>query len=176
MSKETAPTADQTVPWDERQPEGMAAIEPTPEIVKQAYDAIMNGDLPPEIGDPAITARMIQERVRQGTFDQSMDPARKLPAWADKYLDRVVVVYGFHLNPSTIENPDDPGRKRVYAVCEVTSPSTGEFETVSCGGDNVLVQLVKAWEEKRFPFQAVLTGTKTARGYTTLWLKRPEGA
>ena len=29
-------------------------IEPTPELVDQAYRAVMEGELPPEVGDPSI--------------------------------------------------------------------------------------------------------------------------
>ncbi len=176
MAKEqvTQSESSETVPWEE--PTAMAKIEPTEALVAQVYAAIDGQGLPPEIGDPEIMARLIRERIRQGSFDESMGPAAKLPAWADEYLDRLVVVYGFHMNASTIENPDDPQRKSVYAVVEVGLPGSGEIVTVSCGGGNVLEQLVKAWQEGRYPFQAVLTGTKTSRGYTTLWLKRPEGA
>jgi hypothetical protein len=175
MAKEqVTPSGSEVAPWDE--PTAMAAIPATPALLQQVRDAIDGKGLPPEVGDPEIMARLIRERIRTGTFDDSMSPSAKLPAWADEYLDRLVVVYGFHMNPSTIENPDDPARKGVYAVVEVGLPGTGEIVTVSCGGGNVLEQLVKAWEEGRFPFQAVLTGTKTSRGYTTLWLKRPEGA
>lgn len=42
------------------------------------------------------------------------------------------------------------------------------------GGVNVLMQLVKAWEEKKYPFLATLTGAKTGQGYTTFWLRSPD--
>jgi hypothetical protein len=176
MAKEAnAPEQSTTaVPWDE--PSGMAKIPATPELLAQVRRAIDGEGLPPAVGDPEIMARLIRERIRQGTFDESLNPAEKLPALADDYLDRVIVFYGFHMNASTIKDPDQPEKKGVYAVVEVALPGSGEIETRSCGGANVLEQLVKAWEEDRFPFQAVLTGTKTGSGYTTYWLKRPEGA
>lgn len=173
-SEGSSPTAE-LAPWDAGELEGIAAIEPTPELVEQAYRAIMDKTLPPEIGDPAIVARNIQERIRRGTFDESLEPTASLPAWRELYLDEVVVVYGFHMNKSTIEN--ERGELGVYAVVEVAKVGTGELVTVQTGGQNVLMQLVKAWEERRYPFQAVLieVGTGTA-GRRTQWLKRPEAA
>ena len=158
----------------ERDASGMAAIEPTPELLEQAYAAILDGEIPPEVGDPRITARMILERIKSGTLEESMNPAEKLPAWADLFMETPVAVYGFHLTPSTVEKKDDGSASSVYAVVSIAEMGTGEEHTVSCGGQNVLVQLIKAWEERAFPFVAVLTGTKTGQGFTTLWLKRNE--
>ena len=189
MAKEEASTSEQTgqaanggelVPWDEAELAGVAAIEPTPELVSQAYAAVIEKTLPPEVGDPAISVRMILERIKSGTLDESMSPAAKLPAWRDLFLDRVVVVYGFHMNKSTFE--DEEGRKGVYAVAEVAPLApvagidAGTMTTVQTGGQNVLMQLVKAWEERRFPFKAVLVSVGTGQpGRETLWLRTPEG-
>ncbi|HEX6986653.1 MAG TPA: hypothetical protein VF170_14830 [Planctomycetaceae bacterium] len=193
MAKEEASTSKQTeqpanggelVPWDEAELAGVAAIEPTPELVSQAYAAVIEKTLPPEVGDPAISARMILERIKSGTLDESMSPAAKLPGWRDLFLDRVVVVYGFHMNKSTyeIQEGEYKGLKGVYAVCEVAPLApvagidAGTMTTVQTGGQNVLMQLVKAWEERRFPFKAVLVAVGTGQpGRETLWLRTPEG-
>ncbi len=159
-------------PWDG--PTGLAAIEPTPTLVEQAYAAIMDNQVPPEIGDPQITARLIQERIKLGTFEQSLNPADSLPAWTKTLEGVEVVVYGFHLNPSTFENED--GVKGVYAVVELGDVESGEMTTVSTGAGNVLMQLVKAWEEGKFPFRATLVEKKTSTpGRSTYWLQRAQG-
>lgn len=180
MAKDaTQDKSAEVVPWEEGELEGIAAIEPTPALVEQAYAAVTEKTLPPEIGDPAISARLILERIKLGTFDESMDARQKLPAWRDLYLDRVVIVYGFHMNKSTFEIPEGEhqGKKGVYAIVEIALVGSGEMQTVQTGGQNVLMQLIKAWEERKYPFQAVLTSTPTGTpGRTTLWLKRPEPA
>ncbi len=174
MAKEqTQQSGSEVVPWEEgAELEGIAAIEPTAELVSQAYAAIQDGQLPPEIGDPAIVARLIQERIKKGTFEESLTPTEKLPAWKDVLLDVPVAVYGFHMNRSTITPAEGAYSPGVYAVVELAVPETGEIQTVQTGGANVLMQLVKAWEERRFPFVAVLVAQPTGTpGRSTLWLR-----
>lgn len=154
-------------------PQGMAAIEPTAELVAQAYDAIQAGTLPPEVGDPKITAQLILQRIREGTLEESLDPALSLPSLRD-YEGIPLVYCGFHFNPSTFRNAEDNASpSSVYAIVEVADPDTFETRLCQFGGVNVLMQLVKAWEEKKFPFLARLESTKTGQGYTTYWLRRP---
>ena len=153
---------------------GMAAIEPTPELVALAYDAIQNGTLPPEVGDPKITAQLIMQRIREGTLEESLDPAVSLPNLQD-YQDKPMAYVGFHFNPSAFRDAqDNASPSSVYAIIELADPATWETTLVQFGGVNVLMQLVKAWEEKKFPFVATLTGAKTGQGYTTFGLRRPE--
>lgn len=170
-------SGDEMVPWDE--PEGatgLARIEPTAELLEKARRAILDDEAPPEIGDPNITARLITQRILDGTLEDSMRAAEKLDAWQDVALDRQVVVRGFHLNPSSFETEHEDGRttKGVYAVVEIAD-GTGAIQPVTVGGKNVLAQLVKAWEEGAFPFVAVLTAVSTSTaGRKTLYLKRPQ--
>lgn len=153
-------------------------IRPTSELVEKAYDAVINGNLPPEVGDPAVTARSIQERIRRGSFDESMTPAESLPSWGDTYPGQLVTVLSFHLNPSTFEAQEGPnkGKKGAYAVVELIEPE-GEIVTVQTGAGNILTQLVKAWEEERFPFPAVLESKATGQaGRSVQWLRAPDPA
>lgn len=149
---------------------GLAARKPTPELVAQAYAAVKDNELPPNIGDPEIMSRMILERIEQGTLDDSLAPSEKLPNWARDYEDVPVAVYGFHMNPSTID--DENGDRGVYAIVELAIVGSGEIVTVQTGAKNVLMQLVKAWEEGRYPFtcklEVVSTGTA---GRKTFWLR-----
>lgn len=145
-------SSTEVVPWEDDNPPAM--IEATPELVEQAYAAILDGTLPPEVGDPSVTARAIAERIRDAkTFEEAFKPT-SLPSWQD-YTDKPVIVHAFHLNPSNFEE------QGAYAVVEIGVPETGEFKTVSCGGTNVLTQLTKAWELGAFPFRAVLRASNT---------------
>lgn len=152
----------EVVPWDDENAPAM--IEPTPALVEAAYAAILDGKLPPEVGDPSVTARAIQERIRNAETFEDAFASSKLQSWQD-YTDMPVIVHSFHLNPSTFEG------QTAYAVVEIGIPDTGEFKTVSTGGGNVLTQLVKAWELSAFPFRAVLRSKPTGTGNTTLWLE-----
>lgn len=148
---------------------GLAVIEPTPELVEQVRAAILDGELPPEIGDPQLTARAIKERILAGSLAESMEPAQALPAWRD-YMDEDVAVQGFHLNPSNIANDD--GEKGVYAVVQIMLVESGEIVTVHCGGGNVLAQLVNAWENGAFPFRGKLVERTAGSGRGVLWIEK----
>lgn len=166
---ESQKTSTEVVPFDESaEVSGLAAIEPTHELVEQAYAAISDGELPPEIGDPAIVARLIQERIRRGTLEESMEPTESLPNWAQTYPEVPVTVLGFHMNRSTKTETEG-----VYAVVEIMDPD-GELVTVQTGGQNVLTQLVKAWETGKYPFRAVMNVQTTGQNRTILWLRKPE--
>lgn len=173
----TAATGNEVAPWDEA-PTGLAVIEATPEQIQQAKDAIINGTVPPELGDPNVTARAILERIAAGSLEESMNPAEQLPNWAQTLLNEPVVVRGFHLNKSTKQQPDpETGELKgpaVYAVVDLQVIETLELVTRSTGGANVLMQLVKALEDRAFPFTAVMTSTPTAGGNDVLRLIKPQ--
>ncbi len=151
----------------------ISMIEATPELLEQAYAAIQDGELPPEVGDPGVTQRLILQRIQAGTFEDSLNPGDKLPS-LQQFVDTPVIFYGFHFNPSSFRDAkDNASPSAVYAIIEIADPETAEMTTVQFGGVNVLMQLVKAWEESKFPFLAELKGNKTGQGYTTYWLRRP---
>lgn len=158
-------TATDVVPWEEG--ELPAMIEPTAELIAQAYRALDTGQLPPEVGDPAVTARLIRERIRRGTLADALAPASNLPSWGKDYANEPVVVHAFHLNPSQIEESPIG----VYGVVELGIPETGELVTVTCGGGNVLEVLIKAWAEQAFPFRCKLVPVRTSGGFTTYRLQ-----
>lgn len=150
-------------------------IAPTAEGIAAAYNAIENAEVPPEVGDPQVTARAIRDRIRAGSLADSMSPAESLPSWGDTLAGEKVIVYSFHLNRSAFEIAEGPnkGKKGVYAVVELGTPD-GELITVQTGSQNVLTQLVKAWEERRFPFPAVIDVKATGQpGRTVQWLVDP---
>lgn len=148
---------------------GLAVIEPTPELVEKVRAAILDGETPPEIGDPNLIARAIKERILSGTLEEALTPAESLPGWRD-YMNEDVTALGFHLNPSNLTNQD--GERGVYAVVEIMVTETGEIVTVHCGGGNVLATLVRAWEIGGFPFRCKLTETNAASGNGVLRLEK----
>lgn len=151
-------------------------VAPTPELVKAAYDAVLNANVPPEVGDPAITARAIQERIMQGTLEESLSPAESLPALGETFGGETVAFLAFHLIPSSFEIQEGPnkGKKGVYAVVEVMTQDA-EIVTVQTGAQNILTQLVKAWEEGKFPFTATVEIKQTGTaGRSTQWLRSPD--
>ena len=153
-------------------PAGMAMIDPTPELVAQVRAAILDGELPPEIGDPNIVARAIRARILDGSFEEALAPAQQLAGWRDAYLDEDVTVFGFHLNRSSKGDADGSGIA-AYAVVELMVTDTGEIDTVQTGGGNVLAQLVKAWEARAFPFRCRMIAKPTGTaGRSTFWLER----
>lgn len=142
-----------------------AMIEPRPELVRQAYAAILEGELPPEVGDPAVTARAIQERFTKAETAAEVLRPSKLRAWSE-LGDVPVTLLNFHLNPSGFEQGS-----AVYAVCEIMHRDSGEIEPVSVGGGNVLVQLVKLWELGALPVNVRMLSKPTQQGFTTLYLE-----
>ena len=149
---------------------------PSKQAVDAAYAAVIDAEMPPQIEDPAGIARAIQERIRQGTLAQSMEALESLPSWGDSFPNEKVIVHSFKLLPSAfvIQEGPNKGKKGVYAVVELMT-ADGELTLVQTGAGNVLTQLVKTWEESRFPLSCVLEVKDTATpGRTVQWLRNPE--
>lgn len=136
------------------------------EQIEVAYAAIMGDVELPIASDPEAMSRAIVERIMNAdTFDETFRP-QNLDAWRE-YMDVPVKVRGFHLNRSAFDGAGAP----IYAVVDIEVLSDGEVVTVTCGGRNVLTQLVKqlqnGWQDK----PVKLTGRQTQEGYTALWLE-----
>ncbi len=124
-------------------------------------------ELPPN-ADPEAMSRAIMERILAAESFEDVFTQQSLTPWRSM-LDVPVVVRGVHFNRSTIEGEGAP----VYAVVDLVDPN-GEAQTVTCGGRNVLAQLVKGLQEgwlvdERRPVK--LIENKTAAGYGALWLE-----
>lgn len=150
---------------------GMALID-EPAKIAAAIEALQNGTVPPELGDPAITARLIRQRIFDGSFEESLEPVESLTPWAT-YMNEPVVVQSFHLNPSGFSSESGIA---VYAVVELMllaeNGAGGEIIAVSEGGSNVLAQLLVALRDGKLPFRAMLTETKTAGGFSVHRLQK----
>ena len=147
---------------------------PSKKDLEMAYAAILDGEPIPASGDPEVISRAIVERILGAeTFEEAFSP-QELKGWQE-LVDVPVRVLGFKLNPSTAASGGTG--PSVYAVVDLVVLETGEQETVTCGGRNVLAQLVKALEKGWLGNPIRLIAKPTAEGNTALWLQAvPEEA
>lgn len=151
---------------------GAELIIPSDTELEQAIAAIMDGTpLPGAPVDAEAVSRGILERILQaGTYEEIFRP-QSLDAWRD-HKGRPAEVNGLHLNQSTYEASEGGVTSAVYAVVDVTWLDDGEVGTVTCGGRNVLMQLVQALRKGLIPGAKVkLVGNRTGEGYEALWLE-----
>ena len=142
--------------------------------LEAAYAAILDGtELPGDLtvggkaADPELVSRQIVERLLAAeTFEELFQP-QSVPAWRDM-MDVPVFVRDVKLNRSTIAGSTGAP---VYAVCELERLDNASRVTVTCGGRNVLAQLVKAMEKGWLDRPVKLIGKPTGEGYTALWLQ-----
>ena len=123
----------------------------------------------PANADPEAMSRAIMERILAAESFEDAFTQQNLTPWRSM-LDRAVMVRDVHFNRSTI----DGAGQSIYAVVDLVDADTGESISVTCGGANVLSQLVvglqQGWliDEKR---PVKLIENKTAAGYGALWLE-----
>jgi hypothetical protein len=131
----------------------------------RAYSAILDNEVPEgwASSDPEIVTREILERIMNAeTFDDAFVP-QEVASWQDM-LDTPVRVIDFKFNKSALEN------QAIYAVVELALVDGGEVKTVTCGGRNVMMQLVKAKEKGWLGKPVAMTAKKTGDNNTVLWL------
>lgn len=137
--------------------------------------AIATGLVPEEVADPLAIQRAIFARLAQATtVDDILDQGSGLESWGD--LEGVPVeVHDVRFNVSTYEQGAP-----VYAVVDVTVLAKtkefgqGERVTLSCGGVNVMGQLVGLMRIGALPLKVKLTRAEkaTRAGYHPLWLTK----
>jgi hypothetical protein len=133
--------------------------------LEAAAAAILDGkELPGGGGDPEAVSRMILERILASDPADLFKP-QNLEPWRES-IDRPAEVSGFHLNRSSFE-----GGSSVYAIVDLTWLDDGESESVTCGGRNVMAQLLAAMRHGLLPVRVKLVGNRTAEGYQALWLE-----
>jgi hypothetical protein len=135
--------------------------------IASAYAAILDNEKPEglAVSDPELVTREILERIMGAeTFDEAFKP-QELTAWRD-LIDVPVRVLDFKLNPSGLEG------QAVYAVVELERLDGKDpaKQTVTCGGRNVMMQLVKALEKGWLTNPVAMTKKATSEGYEVLWL------
>lgn len=135
---------------------------------EQAIDAILNGTPLPAAPDADSVSRGIILRILEAT-PETLFERQELDAW-NEHLGRPAEVLGLHLNRSTVEQGE--GGSPVYAVVDVNWLDDGEKASVTCGGRNVLAQLVRAHQLGLIPGVRVkLSASRTGEGYQVLWLE-----
>lgn len=142
--------------------------------LKVAWTAIMTGELPDGFGaagDARGTALAIVDRIKHSeSFEDVFNP-QELPAWRDNYLGVPLLVRDLHLNKSTVAGEGAP----IYAVVDIEPLDGRPPATVSCGGQNVLAQLLKMLENGWWDKPVKMIAKRTAEGYDALWLVSAEG-
>jgi hypothetical protein len=141
---------------------------PSAEALELAEKVILGEAELPAQDDPAVVSRSIMERILESTTFEETFSARELEAWRD-YEGVPVTINSWHLNPSSVEG--DEGGSGVYAVVDLTRMDDGEHIAVTCGGANVLAQLVTATRNGWLDRPVKLTSNKTRAGYSALWLE-----
>lgn len=153
---------------------GSSAVAIPDEQYELAVDVILNGASLPD-SDPEQVSRAILERILAAeSFDEAFRTQARLVAWRE-YVGRPCVVEGVHFNRTGIKD----AATQMYAVVDVRWSDTGEAETVSCGGRNVLAQLLvglrRGWIGTPGSNEVRLASRDTAEGFRVLYLEDTGG-
>lgn len=138
----------------------------------QAVLAAIMGDAPlPGTDDPELrsaTSRRILQQIADADSVESVLAEQSLDAWRDlKGVPCEVVSVRF--NPATVDRKD--GSPYCYAVVDVIVLTDGEETTVTCGGQNVMMQLARLWQLGQIPGARVkLEGKRIESGNEVLRL------
>jgi len=137
--------------------------------IELAARAIMDGTVDDSFrSDPEVASRMILERILNAeTFEEAFAP-QTLDSWRDM-LEIPVRVTDLRFNRSGFTGQGSP----IYAVVDLIRLDTGEAKTVTCGGRNVLAQLLTGLKFGWFGengHAVSMSAKPTADGNTVLWL------
>lgn len=134
--------------------------------------AIATGTVPELVSDPLEIQRAIFARLANAaTVDEILEQGSGLDSWANDLEGIAVEVHGVRFNVSTYEQGAP-----VYAVVDLAvleGERAGERLLVSCGGVNVMGQLVGMLKLGAFPAQVRIAHAEkpTRQGYRPLWLQ-----
>lgn len=131
-------------------------------------DAILGrGELPPA-ADPEAMSQAIMERILGASSFEEAFTQQDLTPWRS-LLEVPVYVRDVHFNRSGYEG------QAVYAVCDLELADGSESKvTVSCGGKNVLAQLVAMLKNGWQGNPVRLIANRTGEGFDALWLEAVE--
>lgn len=134
---------------------------PTAEELEVVYGAIMDGsEITLQVADPDTIARDIAERIKNAETFEDAFGVQELDSWSD-YEGVPFFVRSLKFNKST--QNQKAGSPSVYAVVELDRADDGETITVTTGGKNVLIQLVKmiekGWTDKPVKLTSMPTGS-----------------
>ena len=89
---------------------------------------------------------------------------------------RNLIGHTLTIHGATLRRSDLQASVGAFAVIDATDHKTGERLAITCGGENVLRQLVRIQQLDGYPFDAVPfeTESKSNPGQTVLWLRAAE--
>lgn len=120
-----------------------------------------------EQGDPEDTARSILARILSAdSADQLLTGHRVVHA--QEILGIALDITAVKWQRSTLE-----GASNVYAVVTATPLGSEQTQTITCGGRNVMMQLLNAQHRGFLPLRCVIqrSAKPTANGFHPLWLE-----
>lgn len=122
-----------------------------------------------KVSDPAEVSTDIVRRILAGEGEQAL--AQRTTTKARDVLDTPLEIRGVRWLRSGIE--DNP--VGVYALIDAVELGKGEELLVTCGGQNVMAQLLVLARDGVLPVKAYIEQMpETARGYRPLWLRPVE--
>lgn len=142
---------------------------PTKDKPGDDLEAVIRGDVAPRITDPEEAALAIVERILKAeTVEDVLTMAGALGA--DDVLNRPFLLHGCKWIKSAYEQGAP-----VFAVIDATFEDTGERTVITCGGRNVLAQIVQLDKLEALPRKVKLVRTErpTSNGFYPLWLTHP---
>jgi len=138
--------------------------QPDPLAIAKAImgEATIDGGNPEDAGK-AIVARLLMAE----SIDEVLSTNNVIGAEA--LLNATIEVHGVKWQPSGY----DQGPK-VYALIDCTDVITGQRQLVSCGGQNVMAQLLRIQVDNGFPqrVKIVQSARATAAGNYPMWLEK----
>ena len=148
-------------------PKGADVAERGSAQLQVIADAILGrGELPPA-ADPEAMSRAIIERILSAESFEQAFTQQDLTPWRSM-LDVPVYVRDVHFNRSGYEG------QAVYAVCDLELVEGGERVTVTCGGRNVMAQLVAGLKNGWLDNPIRMIANRTGEGFDALWLEAVE--
>lgn len=140
--------------------------------VDQAADVLLHGGKL-KVMDPEVISRMIASRILEASsINEILNQQTNLKV-EDIEGEPLTIQSASFMSSGFKEGPG------IYAIIQAVRENTGEVVNVSCGGTNVLAQIIRAMQLGAMPFRAYFAraANPTANGYYPLWLSAlPEPA
>jgi hypothetical protein len=122
-----------------------------------------------QVSDPAEVATDIVRRILTSEGEQAL--AQRTTTKAAEVLDKPLEIRAVRWLRSGIE--DNP--IGIYALVDAVDLGNGEELLVTCGGQNVMAQLLVLDRDESLPIKAYLEQMpETQRGFRPLWLRPVE--
>ncbi len=140
----------------------LGKVEPT---TRQVAVALLEGRVSFDL-DPEAIAADIARRILEAP-DTNAALQLGVAVHAREILGQPIVITGFRFQESGFDS--GPG---AYAVLDAVNDDTGEGFAVTCGGVNVMAQLIRLAMDGDLPkrVKIIETDRQTKQGYYPMWL------